>query len=104
VLFWAGRKAAFPAVAAYLTRLLLHGRHHPARGAELDLWMLTPNEGISAKYGLRVANCVFNAGDGNLHPLRDPLRRQQARRTRTREGISARADILRLLASRSAAF
>src|SRR5277367_3172934 len=43
LLFWAGRKAAFPAV---LRRM----------------------QEFSAKYGLRVAN-VFHAGDGNLHPL-----------------------------------
>ena len=29
--FWLGRKSAFPAVG--LARLLLHGRHHPARAA-----------------------------------------------------------------------
>ena len=33
LLFWAGRKAAFPAVGPHLARLLLHGRHHPAREA-----------------------------------------------------------------------
>ena len=38
--FWAGRKAAFPAVGRHLARLLLHGRHDPARpprrGADAD--------------------------------------------------------------------
>ena len=29
--FWAGRKAAFPAVGPHRARLLLHGRHHPAQ-------------------------------------------------------------------------
>src|SRR5262249_53887680 len=65
LLFWAGRKAAFPAVGrispdyycmdgtiprATLPRVLLHMQK------------------LSHVYGLRVAN-VFHAGDGNLHPL-----------------------------------
>ncbi len=33
LLFWAGRKAAFPGGRPHLARLLLHGRHHPAPAA-----------------------------------------------------------------------
>ena len=33
LLFWAGRKAAFPAVGPHLAGLYLHGRHHPAASA-----------------------------------------------------------------------
>jgi glycolate oxidase len=65
LLFWAGRKAAFPAVGrispdyycvdgtiprAQLPRVLAHMRE------------------LSERHGLAVAN-VFHAGDGNLHPL-----------------------------------
>ncbi len=65
MLFWAGRKAAFPAL----------GRITP------DYYCLDPTipraklpdvlrhiAELSKKYGLRVAN-VFHAGDGNLHPI-----------------------------------
>jgi glycolate oxidase len=65
VLFWAGRKAAFPAL----------GRITP------DYYCLDPTipraklpdvlrhmAELSKKYGLRVVN-VFHAGDGNLHPI-----------------------------------
>src|SRR5258708_8463445 len=63
--FWAGRKAAFPAV----------GRISPAyycmdgtipRGRLPEV--LARMRVLSERYGLRVAN-VFHAGDGNLHPL-----------------------------------
>src|ERR1051326_9011653 len=65
LLFWAGRKAAFPAAGrispdyycvdgtiprAQLPRVLAHMRE------------------LSQRHGLAVAN-VFHAGDGNLHPL-----------------------------------
>ncbi|MFI5023181.1 MAG: FAD-linked oxidase C-terminal domain-containing protein, partial [Alphaproteobacteria bacterium] len=65
MLFWAGRKAAFPAL----------GRITP------DYYCLDPTipraklpdvlrhmAELSKKYGLRVVN-VFHAGDGNLHPI-----------------------------------
>jgi glycolate oxidase len=63
--FWAGRKAAFPAVGRispdYYCMDGTIPRKHLAevlrRIAELEI-----------KYGLRCAN-VFHAGDGNLHPL-----------------------------------
>ncbi len=65
LLFWAGRKAAFPAV----------GRLSPAYDCmdgtiprkQLPRVLAGMRE-LSARYGLRVAN-VFHAGDGNLHPL-----------------------------------
>jgi glycolate oxidase len=54
----------FPAVGASRARLLLHGRHHRARLAEV----LRAMRKLSEQFGLAVAN-VFHAGDGNLHPL-----------------------------------
>ena len=55
-----------PGGRPHLARLLLHGRHHPARQAAAGAWR-APRR-LSEKYGLRVAN-VFHAGDGNMHPL-----------------------------------
>ena len=55
-----------PGGRAHLARLLLHGRHHPAR-ASCRRCSQRMRE-LSEHYGLRVAN-VFHAGDGNLHPL-----------------------------------
>ena len=63
--FWAGRKAAFPAVGRISPDYMcMDGTIPRARLAEV----LTRMAGLSQKYGLRVAN-VFHAGDGNLHPL-----------------------------------
>ena len=63
--FWAGRKAAFPAVGRMTPDYLcMDGTIPRRRLAE----MLTAINGLSEKYGLRCAN-VFHAGDGNLHPL-----------------------------------
>ncbi|HPP46047.1 MAG TPA: FAD-linked oxidase C-terminal domain-containing protein, partial [Accumulibacter sp.] len=63
--FWAGRKAAFPAVGRMTPDYLcMDGTIPRKRLAE----MLEAIEILSAKYGLRCAN-VFHAGDGNLHPL-----------------------------------
>jgi glycolate oxidase len=64
-LFWAGRKAAFPAVGRISPDYLCMDGTIP-RGA-LPL-VLTRIREFSEKYGLGVAN-VFHAGDGNLHPL-----------------------------------
>jgi glycolate oxidase len=65
LLFWAGRKAAFPAVGRispdYYCMDGTIPRKHLAE-------MLTAISGMEQKYGLRCAN-VFHAGDGNLHPL-----------------------------------
>jgi len=63
--FWAGRKAAFPAVGRITPDYLcMDGTIPRKRLAE----MLEAIADLSVKYGLRCAN-VFHAGDGNLHPL-----------------------------------
>jgi glycolate oxidase len=63
--FWAGRKAAFPAVGRISPDYYcMDGTIPRARLAEV----LGHMRELSAQYGLRVAN-VFHAGDGNLHPL-----------------------------------
>ena len=64
-LFWAGRKAAFPAVGRISPDYLCMDGTIP-RGA-LPKALARIRE-LSEKYGLGVAN-VFHAGDGNLHPL-----------------------------------
>ncbi|WP_152044632.1 FAD-linked oxidase C-terminal domain-containing protein [Aureimonas psammosilenae] len=65
VLFWAGRKAAFPAVGRISPDYLCMDGTIPRK--ELPR-VLSGMRALSEKYGLRVAN-VFHAGDGNLHPL-----------------------------------
>jgi glycolate oxidase len=65
LLFWAGRKAAFPAVGRISPDYYCTDGTIPR--AKLPLVLKRMKE-MSAKYGLRVAN-VFHAGDGNLHPL-----------------------------------
>ena len=65
LLFWAGRKAAFPAVGRISPDYYCMDGTIPR--AQLPLVLKRMKE-MSAKYGLRVAN-VFHAGDGNLHPL-----------------------------------
>jgi glycolate oxidase len=65
LLFWAGRKAAFPAVGRISPDYYCVDGTIP-RG-KLPLVLKRMRE-LSEKYGLRVAN-VFHAGDGNLHPL-----------------------------------
>jgi glycolate oxidase len=63
--FWAGRKAAFPAVGRISPDYYcMDGTIPRGRLAEV----LTRISELSAEHGLRVAN-VFHAGDGNLHPL-----------------------------------
>jgi glycolate oxidase len=65
LLFWAGRKAAFPAVGRISPDYYcMDGTIPRARLPDVLAAMKT----MSEKYGLRVAN-VFHAGDGNLHPL-----------------------------------
>ena len=64
-LFWAGRKAAFPAVGRISPDYLCMDGTIP-RGALPKA--LARIRDLSAKYDLRRAN-VFHAGDGNLHPL-----------------------------------
>jgi glycolate oxidase len=63
--FWAGRKAAFPAVGRISPDYLCMDGTIP-RG-QLPL-VLTRMAELSRQMGLRIAN-VFHAGDGNLHPL-----------------------------------
>jgi glycolate oxidase len=63
--FWAGRKAAFPAVGQVSPDYYCMDGTIP-RG-RLPEVLKRINE-LSDQYGLRVAN-VFHAGDGNLHPL-----------------------------------
>ncbi|MEJ2346067.1 MAG: glycolate oxidase subunit GlcD [Gammaproteobacteria bacterium] len=63
--FWAGRKAAFPAVGRISPDYYCIDGTIPRR--ELSK-VLTRIGELSQEYGLRVAN-VFHAGDGNLHPL-----------------------------------
>jgi len=65
LLFWAGRKAAFPAVGRISPDYYCMDGTIPR--AKLPLVLKRIRE-LSEHYGLRVAN-VFHAGDGNLHPL-----------------------------------
>src|ERR1700722_16700866 len=65
LLFWAGRKAAFPAVGRISPDYYCMDGTVPRRQWPLVLQRMKE---MSAKYDLRVAN-VFHAGDGNLHPL-----------------------------------
>jgi len=89
ILFWAGRKAAFPAVGQISPDYMcLDGSVPRGRLVEVLGEMRT----MSKTHGLRVVN-VFHAGDGNLHPLilfdaNDPGELQRA------EAFGA--DILRL--------
>lgn len=65
MLFWAGRKSAFPAVGRISPDYLCMDGTIPRRALP-D--MMVRMASLSQTYGLRVAN-VFHAGDGNLHPL-----------------------------------
>ena len=63
--FWAGRKAAFPAVGRITPDYYCMDGTIPRRRLPEVLARIRE---LSDHYGLRVAN-VFHAGDGNLHPL-----------------------------------
>jgi glycolate oxidase len=63
--FWAGRKAAFPAVGRISPDYYCMDGTIPRRHLAT---MLRAIAELERKYGLRCAN-VFHAGDGNLHPL-----------------------------------
>jgi glycolate oxidase len=65
LLFWAGRKAAFPAVGRLAPDYYCMDGTIPRKRLGDVLARMKQMEG---QYGLRVAN-VFHAGDGNLHPL-----------------------------------
>ncbi|MBC8268608.1 MAG: FAD-binding protein [Rhodospirillaceae bacterium] len=65
IIFWAGRKAAFPAIGRISPDYYcMDGTIPRTRLPEV----LSRMAEMSKHYGLRVAN-VFHAGDGNLHPL-----------------------------------
>ena len=63
--FWAGRKAAFPAMGALSPDYYCMDGSIPRKRLAAVLQAIRRME---AKYGLRCTN-VFHAGDGNLHPL-----------------------------------
>ncbi len=63
--FWAGRKAAFPAIGRISPDYYCMDGTIPRHKLPIVLERMRE---MSEKYGLRVAN-VFHAGDGNLHPL-----------------------------------
>ena len=65
LLFWAGRKAAFPAVGRISPDYICMDGTIPRKRLPEVLRGMAE---LSRKHGLRVAN-VFHAGDGNLHPL-----------------------------------
>jgi glycolate oxidase len=65
LMFWAGRKAAFPAVGRISPDYYCMDGTIPR--AKLPLVLARIRE-LTEVYGLRCAN-VFHAGDGNLHPL-----------------------------------
>ncbi len=63
--FWAGRKAAFPAVGRISPDYFCMDGTIPRRALAEVLDAIAD---LSKKFGLAVVN-VFHAGDGNLHPL-----------------------------------
>jgi glycolate oxidase len=63
--FWAGRKAAFPAVGRISPDYYCMDGTIPRKQLS---FVLEEMQAMSQRHGLRVAN-VFHAGDGNLHPL-----------------------------------
>ena len=65
LLFWKGRKSAFPAVGRISPDYYCMDGTIPRRMLSR---VLTGISRMSGEYGLRVAN-VFHAGDGNMHPL-----------------------------------
>ena len=65
VRFWAGRKAAFPAVGRISPDYMCMDVTIPRKQLPFVLGRIGE---LTTKHRLRVAN-VFHAGDGNLHPL-----------------------------------
>src|SRR5262245_12068105 len=63
--FWAGRKAAFPAVGRISPDYYCMDGTIPRSKLPLVLSRMAE---MSRQFGLKIAN-VFHAGDGNLHPL-----------------------------------
>jgi glycolate oxidase len=87
--FWAGRKAAFPAVGRISPDYYCMDGTIPRHALAEVLARLRE---MSESYGLRVAN-VFHAGDGNLHPL---ILYDANRPGELEQAESFGADILRL--------
>ena len=75
LLFWSGRKAAFPAVGPHLARLLLHRRHDPARRAAARA---ARDRGMVGRVRARVRERLpcRRRQPASAHPVR----REQARR------------------------
>ncbi len=65
LLFWSGRKSAFPAVGRISPDYYCIDGTIPRKSLAT---VLSGIRELSAEFGLPVAN-VFHAGDGNLHPL-----------------------------------
>ena len=65
LLFWSGRKAAFPAVGRLSPDYYCIDGTIPRKTLGI---VLAEIRRLSEQYELRIAN-VFHAGDGNLHPL-----------------------------------
>ena len=65
LLFWSGRKAAFPAVGRLSPDYYCIDGTIPRKALGT---VLAEIRRLSEQYDLRIAN-VFHAGDGNLHPL-----------------------------------
>jgi glycolate oxidase len=63
--YWAGRKAAFPAVGRIMPDYYCMDGTIPKKQLP---YVLERIEELSKKFDLQCAN-VFHAGDGNLHPL-----------------------------------
>lgn len=65
LLFWAGRKAAFPAAAKLASDYYCMDGTIPRKNLAQ---ILNAIAGMEVEFGLQCLN-VFHAGDGNLHPL-----------------------------------
>jgi glycolate oxidase len=87
--FWAGRKAAFPAIGRIAPDYYCMDGTIPRKALPRVLGEISA---LSAQYGLGVAN-VFHAGDGNLHPL---ILYDANRRNDLEKAEAFGADILRL--------
>ena len=74
LLFWAGRKAAFPGGRPHLARLLLHGRHHPAQADRRGAGAHEADGGAIRPARRQCVSCRRRQSASA-----DPLRRQQAR-------------------------
>ncbi|NQV80859.1 MAG: FAD-binding oxidoreductase, partial [Alphaproteobacteria bacterium] len=65
LVFWSGRKNAFPAIGRISPDYYVMDGTIPRRRLSEMLRLISE---LSAQSGLRIAN-VFHAGDGNLHPM-----------------------------------